>query len=292
MTKNGFAIISVVFFLFTTNKLFAEDLLVVGKESKVSQKEFLNALQRMDEKTRHQFLNNEKRVLKAVKNFYITEVAVNRAKKSGLYDTPKMQALIDKAVADTVLKEMYQQYLEKAMAGKKIEGLAQDQYKAYPEKYKNPPEISASHILLDFNKKCKEDVRVLAEKIRKQLLDGADFKELVKKYSDDPSARKNKGDLGYFSKQRMVKEFSDAAFALKKAGDISPVIESKFGFHIIRLDQEQRSTAIPFEKVKDKLVKDIRNKEVGRINQNFKAELLDSENIDINLEAIRAMVTH
>ena len=278
--------------MFTTSKLFAEDLLVVGKESKVSQKEFLNALQRMDEKTRHQFLNNEKRVLKAVKNFYITEVAVNRAKKSGLYDTPKMQALIDKAIADTVLKEMYQQYLDKAMAGKKFEGLAQDQYKAYPEKYKNPPEVSASHILLDFNKKCKEDVRVLAEKIRKQLLDGADFKELVKKYSDDPSARKNKGDLGYFAKQRMVKEFSDAAFALKKIGDISPVIESKFGFHIIRLVQEQRSTTIPFEKVKDKLIKDLRHKEVGRINQNFKAQLLDSENIDINLEAIRAMVTH
>jgi hypothetical protein len=122
-----------------SNTVFAEEVLVSGKEAKVSKEQFETALQRMDEKTRFQFLNKEKRVLKAVKNFYITEVAVARAKKSGLYESPKMQAIINKVVADTVLKEMYQQYLDKAMAGKNFEALARDQYKAYPEKYKKAP---------------------------------------------------------------------------------------------------------------------------------------------------------
>ncbi len=275
-----------------SNNVFAEEVLVRGKEAKVSKEQFETALQRMDDKTRFQFLNKEKRVLKAVKNFYITEVAVARAKKTGIYESPKMQAIINKAVADTVLKEMYQQYLDKAMAGKKFEGLARDQYKANREKYKKAPEVSASHILIDYKKRCKEDVQALAEKIRKQLLNGKDFITLAKKYSDDPSVKKNNGSLGYFSKKRMVKKFSDAAFALKKVGDISPVIETKYGLHIIRLDEEERTETIPFEKVKDVLVKDLRHKIVGNINQNFKSDLLDAENIDINLDAIKGLVTH
>jgi parvulin-like peptidyl-prolyl isomerase len=149
-----------------------------------------------------------------------------------------------------------------------------------------------SHLLVDYKKRCKEDVQALAEKIRKQLLNGEDFITLAKKYSDDPSVKKNHGSLGYFSKKRMVKKFSDAAFALKKVGDISPVIETKYGLHIIRLDKKERVETIPFEKVKDVLVKDLRHKIVGNINQNFKSDLLDAENIDINLEAIKGLVTH
>ncbi len=84
--------------------------------------------------------------------------------------------------------------------------------------------IKASHILV---KKRSE-----AEKILKELKNGASFSELAKKHSTCPSAKRG-GDLGFFSHGQMVKEFEKAAFALKK-GEISGIVKTEFGFHIIK----------------------------------------------------------
>jgi len=271
--------------------LAADEVLVKGELTQVSKDQFLNALERMDERTRKQFLSKENRVFKAVKNYYITEVALAKAKKSGLYTTPKMQALIEKAVGDVVLKDMYQTYLEKELAKKKFIGLARDYYKANKEQYKTAPEVDASHILIDYKTRSKEAAKALAETIRQQLVDGKDFVTLAKQYSNDPSVANNQGHLGFFTKEKMVQPFGAAAFALKKAGDISPVIETDFGFHIIRLEGIRESAFIPFEQVQKKLVADLKKKEVVKINERFKAELLDSKNIEINREAIQSLVT-
>jgi len=84
--------------------------------------------------------------------------------------------------------------------------------------------IRASHILVA---KYSQ-----AEKILEQLKQGADFKELAKKYSICPSAKRG-GDLGKFTRGQMVKEFEKAAFALK-VGEISGIVKTKFGYHIIK----------------------------------------------------------
>ena len=268
-----------------------EEVLVKGEQTQVFKAQFLGALERMDEKKRKQFLSKENRVFKAVKNYYITKAALAKAKQSGLYETPKMQALIEKAVGDAVLQDMYQTYLEKELAKKKFIGLAEDYYKGNKEQYKTAPEVDASHILIDYKAQSKEEAQVLAEKVRQQLVDGEDFVTLAKQYSNDPSVVNNQGRLGFFSKEKMVKSFSEAAFALKETGDISPVVETDFGLHIIRLEAIKDSGFIPFEQVQKKLVADLKKKEVVKINERFKAELLDSKNIEINREAIQSLVT-
>ncbi|UJG42118.1 MAG: peptidyl-prolyl cis-trans isomerase [Candidatus Heimdallarchaeum aukensis] len=84
--------------------------------------------------------------------------------------------------------------------------------------------VKASHILV---KKRSE-----AERILKELQDGADFAELARKYSTCPS-KKRGGNLGFFTHGQMVKEFEKAAFSLKK-GELSDIVKTEFGFHIIK----------------------------------------------------------
>jgi parvulin-like peptidyl-prolyl isomerase len=81
--------------------------------------------------------------------------------------------------------------------------------------------------------RSKEEAQKLANSIAAQAKGGAKFGDLALKYSDDPSAKQGQGSLGKFSRTQMVKPFADAAFALKP-GEVSGVVETPFGFHIIK----------------------------------------------------------
>jgi peptidyl-prolyl cis-trans isomerase SurA len=100
------------------------------------------------------------------------------------------------------------------------------------------PKIKASHILIGYqNKEGVIDTaaaKAKAESILAELNEGASFEELVTKYSDDPGSKEKGGDLGYFERRMMVKEFDEAAFKME-VGQISGLIQTNFGFHIIKL---------------------------------------------------------
>ncbi len=105
------------------------------------------------------------------------------------------------------------------------------------------PEIRASHILVAFNDKDgnpknKEALLARIKAIHTRALKGENFAELAKEYSDDTISKKRGGDLGFFTRRRMVKPFDEAAFNLKK-GEISDIVETKFGYHIIKLTDEK-----------------------------------------------------
>jgi parvulin-like peptidyl-prolyl isomerase len=99
---------------------------------------------------------------------------------------------------------------------------------------------SASHILIAYQgamrsraTRSKDEARKLADQVARQAKSGTDFAKLAVKYSDDPTAKQRGGDLGSFERRRMVKPFADATFSLKP-GEISGIVETPFGFHIIK----------------------------------------------------------
>jgi parvulin-like peptidyl-prolyl isomerase len=105
-----------------------------------------------------------------------------------------------------------------------------------------PTEIGARHILImhadsrskpDTVTRSKAEARKRAEEVLAKLKAGANFDELVKEYTDEPGGVDRGGDLGIFDRTQMVKAFSEAAFALK-VGELSGVVETQFGYHIIK----------------------------------------------------------
>src|SRR5262245_37023588 len=117
------------------------------------------------------------------------------------------------------------------------------------QQYQTPEQVRASHILLETAGKNDEDVKKRAEEILKQVKSGADFAELAKKVSEDKGSKEKGGDLDYFGRGRMVPEFEQAAFAMEP-GQISDLVKSQFGYHIIKVVDKKAGATRPLEEVR------------------------------------------
>jgi len=125
-------------------------------------------------------------------------------------------------------------------------------YDANPDKFLRGEQVKVSHILIGADAKAgaaeKKNAREKAEKLQKELAGGADFAKLAGENSTCPSGKQG-GDLGYFGKGRMVPPFEQAAFALKP-GETSGVVETSFGYHIIKMTERKPAGKTPIEKVR------------------------------------------
>ena len=153
---------------------------------------------------------------------------------------------------------MAEELFNKRTAGIKpvSEQEARDFYDNNEERFVQPERIKASHILLQVNKDDSEAIRAQkkaeAQRILGELKKGADFAELAKKYSDCPSKQQG-GDLGYFERGRMDPTFEKAAFGLKK-GQMSGVVETPFGYHIIKAVDHAPASTAPFDEAKQNIM--------------------------------------
>jgi len=128
-------------------------------------------------------------------------------------------------------------------------------YDTHPEDFKQPEQVKASHILAEVKPNAEKSEKSKAmekiKKVQKQLGEGDEFAELAKKYSDGPSKTKG-GDLGYFKRGQMVKPFEDAAFALEP-NQVSDIVETDFGYHLIRVLDKTPERVLPYEEVAQRI---------------------------------------
>jgi parvulin-like peptidyl-prolyl isomerase len=128
-------------------------------------------------------------------------------------------------------------------------------YIEHIERFKESDQIRASHILImipqDADDLLVEALRHKGEKILEKLRRGKDFGELARLYSDDVSA-KNGGDLGFFKRGELLPEFERVTFNLQ-TGQISGLVRTKIGFHIIKITERKEGSVIPFEEVTEKV---------------------------------------
>jgi peptidyl-prolyl cis-trans isomerase C len=128
-------------------------------------------------------------------------------------------------------------------------------YDQNQDKVKHPERVHVRHILVKVDKSStpedKKKAQAKADDLLAKLKAGADFSKLAEESSDDQGSKTRGGELPLFGRGQMVKPFEDAAFALKKPNEISPVVESQFGFHIIQLVERQDAGVYPLDEIKD-----------------------------------------
>lgn len=160
-------------------------------------------------------------------------------------------------------------------------------YDKNPEQFKKPEQIRASHILIavkaDADAKTKEAAKAKAAGILKQLKGGADFADLAKKNSADQANAKTGGDLGLFGKGQMVGDFERAAFGLQKPGDISDLVETPFGFHIIKLTEKQPEAVMTLDQVKPQLEAFLKNQKRQDLTLAFVKSLRAKGKVDVKM---------
>lgn len=126
-------------------------------------------------------------------------------------------------------------------------------YQQNISQYQTPAQVRASHILFKLEGKDEKAVQALAEDVlKKAKAPNADFAALARQYSEDDSNNTNGGDLDYFGRGRMVAEFEQAAFAMKP-GEISNLVKTAFGFHIIKVVDRQPEQTRPLAEVRAEL---------------------------------------
>ena len=150
-----------------------------------------------------------------------------------------------------------------------------------PQFFKKPEEVKASHILIQIKTEDsieqKLEARQKIEDIQKKLAAGADFAELAKEFSEGPS-NVNGGDLGYFDRKRMVKPFSDAAFSLQP-GQVSDIVETRFGFHLIRVTDKKPKSSYAFENIKHQLNEMLQRKKIQEETLQYLKKLRDNADV-------------
>lgn len=199
----------------------------------------------------------------------IRRVLAAEAEAAGIARDPAVQAAL-RIARERVLTDLLLARMDAANKPSRqvVEALALTNYKADPKRFDLPEEVGASHILV---KSDTPDARAKAEAILAELKAGADFATLAKEKSQDGNA-KDGGQLGFFPPGRMVPAFDTAVQKMQKVGELSDVVETQFGFHIIKFEGRRSAGVRPFEQVKDVLVREaeakiLNEKRIEQVNR-------------------------
>jgi len=129
-------------------------------------------------------------------------------------------------------------------------------YQQNPQNFTESEKVHASHILISAPKTAdaatRDKARAKAETILKDVQSGKDFATLAKQNSEDPGSAANGGDLGFFQQGQMVPQFNEVAFSLKP-GAVSKVVETDFGYHIIKVIEKQPGRTVPLDEAKPRI---------------------------------------
>ena len=233
---------------------------------------------------RKKMLENAQAVTQSAKNLAARRIMAMEIQKSGLAADPIMKARV-KLAEERVLSDARVLQFEAANApdAKALDDYARSEYRANPKAFEVPAEAHVRHILIEGD---TPESKAKAEKLLAQLKGGADFAKLAEANSDDKGSAAQGGDLGFAPTNRYVPEFTKAIDDLKANGQLSGVVKTQFGWHILRLEDRRPARTLPYEDVAERLKSNASKRIVNDKRLAMTNGLI--KDVKINEEAIKA----
>jgi peptidyl-prolyl cis-trans isomerase C len=199
------------------------------------------------------------------------EILLLEARKAGVYEREDVRRKIEECEKGVILDAFLSQILREK--DEVTEEEAKRYYDEHKEEFFMNESIRVRHIVVRTLEEAKE--------IKKRLEHGEDFVELAKRYSISPSGKWG-GDLGYIQRGQVGKEFEKAAFSLKRPGEISDIVKTTFGYHIIRLEDRKPPRQLSFEEVRDKIIQKLKEQKKQKALEDYLKKVKKQYKIVIN----------
>lgn len=207
---------------------------------------------------RANFMDSPRNIERLLEGLIMDRQLAERARELGLDQDPTIAAqlrlALDRALARRYLDDWAAKQQEPDFGP-----LARERYMATPQRFSIPASVDVRHVLVTIEKHGEARAREIAETVLAKARAGEDFAQLVENYSEDTEAgRANGGLLRNVMPNQTSPGFEEAAFALSEPGQLSEVVRSDFGFHVLRLEQRRAARVRPYEQVRDAIISELR----------------------------------
>ena len=237
------------------------------------------------------YMNDPDRIETTLRGMLLIEQMANEAVELGMDKDPVVAAEIELARKEVLAKRRVAKIIADVEVPS-MEALARERYIASPAMFSTPETLAVRHLLIMRDVHGEEGAKALAEKLRAEVEANPklDFEAFVKQHSEEPGAAEKAGLLPRIAKGDTVADFEAAAFALKTPGEFSPVVRTRYGYHIIQLVSRTPSARVPFEKVKDEVIRDLESEYLSRQRADYIARA-QSQALDADPDKVQSLRT-
>ncbi len=264
--------------------LAKDAVLVSTARVTVTYSDFLGELARIPEKDRFEFLASRQRLSALVDNIMINKTLAAEARSRGLDKLAHVQAEVQNQVEKVLARHRGQEVISD-LPEVDLTPAAREAYLVQSERYVRPKLYETWHVLVSGSGRTPAEAKLLANDLRAKVLDGASLEEIALKHSSDPSAKANKGTLPPVEQRGVAKEYG-AAIAKMKIGEVSDVVETQFGYHVIKLISVTPQTRLSFDEVKSELIAEAKIKREDAAFRNHMDALKRDPSFKIDLDAL------
>jgi len=236
---------------------------------------------RVPKEQRERFIDSPTRIRELLNNLLLTKQLAVQGRAEHLEQRPEVESQL-RAAQDEVYARARMSEFMAAIQVPNLDKLVAEQYATHKELYVVPASADVKHVLIATAERSDADAKALAEKVHAEALaDPKAFDQLVEKYSDDVSKAQNHGLMKDATAEKYVEPFRKAAAALTKVGEISPVIATSYGYHVVKLVALNPQRQQSFDEVRAKLSAATREQYIANVRRDFVNELTNSQT-DIN----------
>ncbi len=211
------------------------------------------------------FSSSRVRLVQMLNNLYMNRAVARDARAEGMDRDPvlalQIQIQVDKLLAQARFDKLDRETgAAFDAAPDKYLPRAREVYVTQADRFRAPERVRVSHILVKVGADGDAAAKARAEALRARAAAGTPFADLAREASDDASAKSNGGDIGLVAAKQVDPDFAAAAFALRSPGELSPVVKSAFGYHVIQFHERVPAAVQSFDDAKPEIMAEIRKK--------------------------------